>query len=85
MYGMFGSETTECTVIYGVYVQFWPTLHIHANTWHILLKHGGVPSHIHRVGQHLIYTVHVRYVWQGKHRMYGHVRCICTVLANPAQ
>jgi hypothetical protein len=28
MYGIFGWEITKCTVIYGVYVRFWPTLHI---------------------------------------------------------
>jgi hypothetical protein len=29
VYGIFGSETTKYTVIYGVYVQCWPTLHIY--------------------------------------------------------
>jgi len=33
-----------------------------------------------RVGQNHIYTV---YFWQGNHRIYGHIRCIYTVLANP--
>jgi hypothetical protein len=28
MYGIFGKEITEYTVIYNVYVQFWPTLEI---------------------------------------------------------
>jgi hypothetical protein len=27
-YGTFGREITKCTVIYGVYIRFWPTLHI---------------------------------------------------------
>ena len=35
-----------------------------------------------RVGQNHIYTVYVRYLWQGNHQIYGHVRSICTVLAN---
>jgi len=35
-----------------------------------------------RVGQNHIYTVYVRYFWQGKHQIYGHIRCIYTVLAN---
>jgi len=26
--GIFGREITEYTVIYGVYIQFWPTLQI---------------------------------------------------------
>jgi hypothetical protein len=38
---------------------------------------------INRVGQNHIYTVHVRYFWQGNHQIYGHIRCIYTVLANP--
>ena len=37
------------------------------------------------VGQSHIYTytVHVRFFWQGDHQIYGHVRCMFTVLANP--
>jgi len=30
-----------------------------------------------------IYTVYIRYFWQGNHQIYGHIRCIYTVLANP--
>ena len=30
MYGIFGRETTIHTVIYGVYVRFWPTLLIYS-------------------------------------------------------
>jgi len=40
-------------------------------------------SPICRVGQNHIYTVHIRYLWQGNHQIYGHIRCIYTVLANP--
>jgi len=29
-----------------------------------------------------IYTVYIRYYWQGNHQMYGHIQCIYTVLAN---
>jgi len=36
-----------------------------------------------RIGQNHIYTVYIRYFWQGNHRIYGHIRCIYTVLANP--
>jgi len=39
--------------------------------------------HIHRVGQNHIYMVYIRYFWQGNHQIYGHIRCIYTVLANP--
>jgi len=39
--------------------------------------------HIHRVGQNHIYTVCIRYFWQGNHHIYGHIRCIYTVLASP--
>jgi hypothetical protein len=27
VYGIFGRKITKYTVIYGVYIQFWPTLH----------------------------------------------------------
>jgi len=36
-----------------------------------------------RVGQNHIYTVYIRCFWQGNHQIYGHIRCIYTVLANP--
>jgi len=36
-----------------------------------------------RVGQDHIYTVCIRSFWQGNHRIYSHVRCINTVMANP--
>jgi succinate dehydrogenase flavin-adding protein (antitoxin of CptAB toxin-antitoxin module) len=36
-----------------------------------------------RVGQNHIYTVYIRCFWQKNHQIYGHIRCIYTVLANP--
>jgi len=33
--------------------------------------------------QNHIYTAYVRYFWQGNYHIYGHIRCIYTVLANP--
>jgi len=36
-----------------------------------------------RVDQNHIYTEYIRYFWQGIHQIYGHIRCIYTVLANP--
>ena len=36
-----------------------------------------------RVGQNYIYTVYIRYFWQGNYEIYGHIRFIYTVLANP--
>ena len=45
-------------------------------TWHaIRVGH----NHIYRVH---IYTVHILYVWQGNRQIYGHIRCIYTVLAS---
>ena len=35
-----------------------------------------------RVGQNHIYTVYIRYFWQGNYQIYGHTRCVYTVLAN---
>ena len=29
-----------------------------------------------RVGQNHIYTVCIRYFWQGNHQIYGHIRCV---------
>jgi hypothetical protein len=29
LYGIFGREITKYTVIYGVYVRFWPALQMH--------------------------------------------------------
>ena len=36
-----------------------------------------------RVGQNHIFLVCIRYFWQGNRWIYGHIRCIYTVLANP--
>jgi hypothetical protein len=36
-----------------------------------------------RVGQNHIYTGYIWCFWQGNHQIYGHIRCIYTVLANP--
>jgi hypothetical protein len=44
------------------------------------IPHNG---HIRRVGQNHIYTVYIRYFWQGNYQIYGHIRCMYTVLANP--
>ena len=47
--------------------------------------HCGIyPRVVSRVGQNHKYTVHIRYFWQGNHQIYGHVRCIYTVMANPS-
>ena len=27
--------------------------------------------------------MYIWYFWQGNHHTYGHIRCVCTVLANP--
>jgi len=37
-----------------------------------------------RVGQNRTYTVYVQCFWQGEHQMYGHIRRIYTVPANPS-
>jgi hypothetical protein len=31
------------------------------------------------------YTGYTRYFWQGNHQVYGHIRRIYTILANPKQ
>jgi hypothetical protein len=35
------------------------------------------------VGQTRVHTVFVRYLWRENHHIYGHIRCVYTVLANP--
>ena len=48
------------------------------------VRHPHRPRHLmSRVGQNHIYTVYIRYLWQGNHQIYGHIRCINTVLTNP--
>jgi len=42
-----------------------------------------MPVCMNRAGHNHIYTVCIRYFWQGNHQIYGHIRCIYTVLANP--
>ena len=49
---------------------------------HMVLSLLHIPC-IYRFGQNHIYTVYIRYIWQGNHQIYGHIRCIYTVLANP--
>jgi len=43
---------------------------------------GSGQPHMYRVGQNHIYTVYIRYIWQGFYQIYGHIRCIHTVLAG---
>jgi hypothetical protein len=62
IYGVFGREITECTVIYGV----------------CMVCLAGNSLNVRS------YTVCVSCFWQGDHQIYGHVRCIYTVLANPS-
>ena len=35
---------------------------------------------VHNYG---VCTVHIQYIWQGNYQIYGHIRCVYTVLANP--
>jgi hypothetical protein len=62
-------------------------MHIHVPCTSKGTCHCRCMSHAHccmsRVGQNHIYTVYIRYFWQGNHQIYGHIRCIYTVLANP--
>ena len=55
----------------------------HARVYALTIHHTHVRLMIW-VGQNLIYTVHIPYMWQGNHQIYGHIRCVHTVLANPA-
>ena len=67
IYGIFGREIIKYTVIYGVYIRFWPTLAIHVCLWPTLVvQHGHTYIDmvntvctpyiaIHRFGQNHIY------------------------------
>jgi hypothetical protein len=57
-----------------------------------LIRYGKVCSLLNAVGvmrnvqgwpEPYIYTVYIWYFWQGNHQIYGHIRCLHTVLANP--
>ena len=63
-----------------MYVWFWPTLRIFGD---FPAKNAVNAPYIIRVGQNHIYTMYIRYFWQGNEQIYGHIRCINTVLANP--
>ena len=39
-------------------------------------------THMYRAGQNREYSVYIRYIYQGNHQIYGHMRCVYTVLAN---
>ena len=51
--------------------------------WRAHCKNRGAAARLPRGGLNRIYTVYIRHLWQGNDRLYGHIRCICTVLANP--
>jgi len=81
IYGIYGREITNCTVIYGVYLRFWPTLYMLA----VLLKwctdvtistHLLTIStwmHMSRVGQNHTYICCI-------HGIYGREITNCTVI-----
>jgi hypothetical protein len=48
IYGISGREITKYTVIYGVYIQFWPTLHMRIiRNYTIMLLHYYTPFMMH--------------------------------------
>jgi len=87
MHNNFFLRRQESTLIVGCanYDQLLCT----SNTLWALCVRLNQPAAVHvkhlmsRVGQNHIYTVHIRYTWQGDHQIYGHIRCVYTVLANP--
>ena len=86
MYNIYGVYTVNHILYeYSVYTVFLAgespnirsyTVHIHAS---------GQPTYLGLARTICtIYTVYKRYFWQGNHEIYGHTRCISTVLANPS-
>jgi len=45
MYGIFGRDITKYTVIYGVYIRFWPTLDIGGRKCDRRKEHNSRVSH----------------------------------------
>ena len=60
IYGNIGRKITKDTVVYGVYIRFWPTLLLcsHLNCLYLGLA---------KVVYKYVFTV----FWQGNHQMYG--------------
>jgi len=66
-----------------IYIRFWPTL-LTKLPLSVLLHTGhrsqlGLARTIYMYGTSGVY---IRYFWQGYHQIYGHVRCLYTVLAD---
>jgi hypothetical protein len=58
IYGIFGREIAKCTVIYGVYIQFWPTLHIYGVCIRCMYKFWPMPlsvMYVYSSGQPYLY------------------------------
>jgi len=70
------------TEMASVGLPFSATFHIGSLSYFTVLQHAAA-LHMRRVGQNHVYTVHIRYFWQGINQIYGHIWCIYTVLANP--
>ena len=71
-------------------ITYTPSCTTHANKYEVLAAQSRTScmqafrtTLICGVGQNHIYTVYIRSFWQGNHQVYGHIRCIYTVLANP--
>ena len=77
-----------CTVyvcMYGVCMVFWAgkssnTRCVYGDLGREITKY---TVNMYGSGQPYIYTVFIRCSWQGNHQIYGHIRCTCTVVANP--
>ena len=84
IYGTFGREITKYTVIYGVYIRFWPTL---CMCTRLRQMHSTISR---RVSKWRSYTHgHTRTSWRCVAEMFSNTRshtvsrCVYTVLANP--
>ena len=57
IYGIFGREITKYTVIYGVYIQYWPNLRIYTPLYMTVYLVFSLPAipYVHRVGQNHTY------------------------------
>ena len=69
-------------IIYIYILYIYMCVYIHTVAQSYIYTHGHTV--IYRVDQNHIYTIYIRYFWQGNHQIYGHIRCIYTDLVNPS-
>ena len=89
IYSISVKEISKYTVIYGAHTRFCQD-HVYTvfiqYFWQGISKYTCKYTVIYgaytRFCQNHVYTVYIQYFWQGNPQIYGHIRCVYTVLAN---